>query len=52
MLVKLQEDIKKYLDEEYEASVEAEKQAEDDDNASTDEEGDDGGNDDDFDVAI
>jgi hypothetical protein len=52
MLVKLQEDIKKYLDDEYEASVEAEKQAEDDDNASTNEGEDDDGNDDDFDVAI
>jgi hypothetical protein len=47
MLVKLQEDIKKYLDEEYEASVEAEQGAKDDDNTSTDE-----GDDDDFDVAI
>jgi hypothetical protein len=48
MLVKLQENIKKYLDDEYEASVDAEQLAEDDDNSP----GENDGTDDDFEVAI
>jgi hypothetical protein len=48
MLVKLQEDIKKYLDDDYEASVAAEQLAEDDDSSRSSEDKDDNG----FEVAI
>jgi hypothetical protein len=48
MLVKLQQDIRKYLDEEYEASIDAEKLAENDDNNR----GDSDDADDEFEVAI
>jgi hypothetical protein len=48
MLIKLQEDIKKYLDDEYEASVDAMQLAEDDDNSP----GDSNDTYDDFEVAI
>jgi hypothetical protein len=52
MLVKLQNDIRKYLDDEYEAAVDAKKEAENDENSLDSNGDDDEGNNDDFEVSI